>query len=79
MRKQLLEQPNHVTDVAAVDMDKMLTADPGIYILDVRSKDEFNNQSKMMVHLNIGHIKNAVNIPSAELHNKLGELDAYKN
>ncbi len=79
MRKQLWEQPNHFAYVSAVEMDKMLTADPGIYILDVRSEDEFKNQSKMMAHLNTGHIKNAVNIPSAELHNKLGELDAYKN
>ncbi len=78
-RKQLWEQPNHYTYITAVEMDKMLTKDPSIYILDARTANEFNNKVVDRPWMNRGHVVNAVNIPATELSNKLGDLSAYKN
>ncbi len=47
-------------------------------LLDIRAADAFNNTHKDSFR-NIGHLKNAVNIPETELGNRLSELEAWKN
>jgi rhodanese-related sulfurtransferase len=47
-------------------------------VLDVRSADEFANKHKDSWR-NIGHVNNAINIPSAELVNRANDIAAYKN
>ncbi len=46
-------------------------------VLDVRTADEFANKHKDTWR-NVGHIKNAVNIPATELSQRLNEISAYK-
>lgn len=78
-RKQLWEQPNHFSYITAIDMDRMLTKDPSVFILDVRTAAEFTNKVVDRPWMNRGHVQNAVNIPKAELASRLAELGAYKN
>ncbi len=57
--------------VPLVTQDELVAAQKAgddILILDVRSIDEFDS----------GHIKNAVNIPVNELHERIQELKTYK-
>lgn len=46
-------------------------------LLDVRYPEEFNNQHKDYWR-NSGHIKDAINMPVAEIHNRYSELDKSK-
>lgn len=46
-------------------------------LLDVRSAAEFANNAKDSWR-NIGHMKNAINIPPSELNKRMGELDKNK-
>jgi rhodanese-related sulfurtransferase len=46
--------------------------------LDIRTAETFANKHKDSFR-NIGHLKNAVNIPSADIASRLSELDMYKN
>ncbi|MCW3087567.1 MAG: rhodanese-like protein [Sediminibacterium sp.] len=78
-RNRLWEQPNQFKLMTAVEMDKMLTADPTTYILDVRTQKEFTNVVTDKPWQNRGHVLNAVNIPAAELASRLGELSGYKD
>jgi rhodanese-related sulfurtransferase len=78
-RNRLWEQPNQFKLMTAVEMDKMLTADPATYILDVRTQKEFTNGVTDKPWQNRGHVLNAVNIPAAELASRLGELGGYKD
>jgi 3-mercaptopyruvate sulfurtransferase SseA len=64
-RKQLWEQPNHFSYITAVEMDRMLTKDPSIFILDARTTAEFTNKVVDRPWMNRGHVANAVNIPKA--------------
>ena len=54
--------------LSADDFDMMLKNRSSALLVDVRSREEFNNQSKNSWE-NIGHIKNAINIPANELNN----------
>jgi rhodanese-related sulfurtransferase len=47
-------------------------------LVDIRSADEFANRHKDAFR-NIGHLKNAINIPAAEMDKRKEELDKYKN
>ncbi|HKB42893.1 MAG TPA: rhodanese-like domain-containing protein [Chitinophagaceae bacterium] len=47
-------------------------------LLDIRTPDEFANKYKDSWR-NIGHLKNAINIPAADINNRITELQAYKN
>jgi len=47
-------------------------------LLDIRSSEEFANKHKDSWR-NIGHLQNAINIPSDQLSNRINELSAYKN
>ena len=54
------------TLLAADDFNKMVAGKKELTLLDIRTKDEFNNASKNYWQ-NIGQIKGAMNIPFAEL------------
>ena len=47
-------------------------------LLDIRTSDEFANTYKDSWR-NIGHLKNAINIPAANINNHITELKPYKN
>ncbi len=49
-----------------------------VFIVDARTTDEFGNKHKDGWR-NIGHIKNAVNIPASEIADRLAEIEKYKN
>ena len=49
-----------------------------ILFLDVRTKDEFTNQSSMSFR-NIGNIKKAVNIPLVDLPERMWDIKKYQN
>jgi rhodanese-related sulfurtransferase len=49
-----------------------------VTIVDTRGIAEYNNQSKDLWR-NIGHIKNAINIPEGEMQNRLQEITPFKN
>jgi rhodanese-related sulfurtransferase len=51
--------------LAAEDFNKMMTGKKEFVLIDVRTKDEFNNTSKNYWQ-NIGQVKNAINVPFAE-------------
>jgi rhodanese-related sulfurtransferase len=47
-------------------------------ILDVRTETDFKGKNEME-HMNIGRLKNALNIPRADIEKRLGELEIYKD
>ncbi len=49
-----------------------------LIILDVRSEKDYSNQNEMVM-MRIGHLKNAINIPAADLDKRITELSAYKD
>jgi rhodanese-related sulfurtransferase len=57
---------------------KSMTNNKDGLLLDVRTADEFTNKHKDGWR-NIGHLKNAVNIPAKELSQRMGEINGYKN
>jgi rhodanese-related sulfurtransferase len=52
--------------LSAEEFNKLIAGKKEFTLIDVRTKDEFNNSSKNYWQ-NIGQIKNAINLPSAEL------------
>jgi len=47
-------------------------------LLDIRTAETFANKHKDSFR-NTGHLKNAINIPSADIASRLAELEMYKN
>ena len=60
------------------DFCETLKNNPGYVLLDVRSRGEYADTSSSN-YLNIGHLKNAINIPVDELPGRLGELKQLSN
>ncbi len=63
-------------------MQKMEKGDKDFIVLDVRTKGEYHDTLSTAKHLNIGHIKGAVNISIQDLQRKpeaLQQLDQYKD
>ncbi len=77
-RKQLWENNNRFSVITAEEMDAELTKTPNTFILDARTTEQFNNQSKQTWQ-NRGHVVNAVNIPAADLNKRLDEIKDQKN
>ena len=61
-------KPASITNVTADEVYKMLSSNKDYFILDVRSKEEFDS----------GHIEGAYLIPVSELENRLAELPQDK-
>jgi len=60
------------------DFDALMHKRNDVALLDVRSAEEFNNQSKQTWR-NAGHIRNAVNVPLAEIDQRIGGLNVAKD
>ena len=60
------------------DLCASLKNNPDYILLDVRSKGEYSDTSTFS-NLNIGHLKNAININIDELGNRLGEIKNAAN
>lgn len=60
------------------DLCKELEKNKDFLLLDVRSEGEYNDTSSS-TGLNIGHLKNAVNIDIRQVGNRLNEIASYKN
>ena len=58
------------------DLCNELKNQPGYLLLDVRSKGEFEDSSSMA--MNIGHLKDAININVRQLGSRIGEVNGYK-
>jgi rhodanese-related sulfurtransferase len=54
-----------------------LSINTDLLILDVRTKDEFNNKSDVP-RKNLGHFKNAINLPAAEFDSRIHEFLKFK-
>lgn len=62
------------TNITARQLCSLITANPELILLDVRSRPEFEGKVSQL-----GHFKNAINIPIAEINKRLDELEAYKD
>jgi rhodanese-related sulfurtransferase len=58
------------TNITPEQASRMITADTGIVLLDVRTPAEFNGE--------LGHLKNAVLIPVQDLESRIGEVEQYR-
>ena len=58
-----------ITSVSPQELVQLMAANAEVLVLDVRSRDEHA----------AGHIAGAVNIPHAEINDRMGELGAYRD
>jgi rhodanese-related sulfurtransferase len=75
-KKEILVSGNSYQHIASTDALELIQK-PGVVIIDVRSKSEFNSKDSEY-NKNLGYIKNAVNIPSAEFKDKFEVLNIPK-
>jgi rhodanese-related sulfurtransferase len=61
----------------ALEFGRYMQSKPTAVLIDLRTKEEFNNSFKDSWR-NIGHLKNAINIPFDELASSLSALDKNK-
>lgn len=76
-KSSLYETNEKFSIISAVDFGA-ISHKENITLLDVRTTDEFNNLHKDSWR-NIGKLKNAINIPSAEIEKSLAKIPADKN
>lgn len=62
------------THIYPADVCKMVSGNPDIVLLDVRTPGEYQQQSSQL-----GILKGAINIPIQELGDRLDELEGYKD
>jgi rhodanese-related sulfurtransferase len=70
--KDLYQPAENYSIVSAIDIGKLKDKE-GMTMLDVRSVEEFNGTHKDSWR-NIGKMKNAINIPAAEIEKNIGSL-----
>jgi rhodanese-related sulfurtransferase len=63
-----------INTIQPEDVCKYVAAHPGVVLLDVRSKEEYEGKAD-----NLGTLRNAINIPVNELPNKIHSIDSLKN
>ncbi len=61
-------------NIAPNDVCNYIAINPGVLLLDVRTKEEFSG----IANPDFGRLKNAINIPIKELDKRLSELNAFK-
>ncbi len=76
-KNDLIERNRSYKFISAEELSKLDIVKEGL-ILDIRTDSEYRNIAKDYWR-NIGNLKNAVNIPSANLNEKLNDIEAYKN
>jgi rhodanese-related sulfurtransferase/DNA-directed RNA polymerase subunit RPC12/RpoP len=62
------------TNITATQLCKLIEANPDLVLLDVRSVPEFEGRASQL-----GHFKNAINIPINEISKRMAELEPYKD
>lgn len=63
------------TNVSPAELCRIVKSNKNVVLLDVRTPEEYKGQDRGKY----GHLKNAINIPIAELEKRIGELNAYKD
>jgi len=63
------------TNVSPGELCYLVESNKDLVLLDVRTREEYKGQD----HGRYGHLRNAINIPIAELERRIGELNAYKD
>ncbi|MEP7165472.1 MAG: rhodanese-like domain-containing protein [Ferruginibacter sp.] len=76
--KNYYTSPVKYTIMNSADFRRFTEQNTDYLVLDVRPLEEFANRHKEYWR-NIGHIVNAVNIPSSELKDKIIEIEKYRN
>ena len=71
-KSQIKYQP-----ITAEGFDKLMRSKKEVFVVDIRTKDEFGNLSKDTWR-NIGNLKNALNIPFTDLRDQLSSLTIPK-
>ena len=77
-RNELWQQNKKYHILTADEFNDLAKNNKDIAIVDTRTTAEYNNTAKDSWR-NIGHVKNAINIPSAEVATRQNELISYKN
>ena len=77
-KNQLYVSPVNYKIMGTIDFGRFTQINKDYLLLDIRTTDEFTNKHKDSWR-NIGHLKNAINIPSADINNRIAELQTYKN
>lgn len=75
---QLYQSPVSYRIMSTVDFGQFTRSNTDYLLLDIRTADEFASKHKDYWR-NIGHLKNAVNIPLPDIDKRIVELEAYKN
>jgi rhodanese-related sulfurtransferase len=65
------------TNITPQDVCKITSENSDVVILDVRTKEEYDSKGNTP-RLSYGHIKNSINISSAEIDKRLPEIEKYK-
>lgn len=73
-----ITRPTGYQLLAADEFDALVRKQKDLTILDVRPVEEFTNKSQQSWR-NVGHIRNAVNIPFSEFDKRVAELGTDKN
>lgn len=73
------EHPKDYGFLSSLDFHNQMLRKKSCLILDIRTKEEFTNQEKNLTYKNKGHIAGAVNIPLAELPQRIHEIESSKN
>jgi rhodanese-related sulfurtransferase len=74
---KLYISPVEYTLMSSAEFGRFAQNNKDYLLLDVRTKEDFNNQNKNSAR-NIGHLKNATNIPAIEINNRVAEISNFK-
>lgn len=77
-KNQLTVRSNAYQLLTAEEFNELAVKNTELLILDIRKDSSFNNKAKDSWR-NIGQIKQAINIPSDELNEKLDQIEKFKN
>jgi rhodanese-related sulfurtransferase len=76
-RKYMVTSLNYI-NIASTEAYHLIKDTPGVVIIDIRTVQEFASADSLQGN-NIGHLKNALNIPQAEFAAKLNAFKIPKN
>ncbi|MEO8769861.1 MAG: rhodanese-like domain-containing protein [Ferruginibacter sp.] len=68
--------PYHI--MSTKEFGRFASINKDILLLDVRDANSFTNTHKDS-YRNVGHLKNAINIPAADIEKRITELESYKD
>jgi len=76
-RQQWYQSPVSYQVMGTSEFGRYTLSNKDYLLLDIRSEEAFANKHKDSFR-NVGHLQNAINIPSAEISNRINELEKYK-